>query len=94
MKKILSILICVCIIMFSFIACCSDTAKAEVEEESRFYVSEEITKQFPDYGFTHIVVDRETNVCYLYHYGGNRAAITVLLDSDGKPLLWEGEDND
>lgn len=40
-----------------------------------------------------IWVDRETRVCYLWHGEGNAsmnasAGITVLVDADGKPLLW------
>ena len=37
----------------------------------------------PDY---RIIVDKETGVLYLNRYYG----VTVLLDQDGKPLLYEG----
>ena len=34
--------------------------------------------------------DKETNVLYLYMSGSNRAGITVLVNADGTPKLWEG----
>lgn len=94
MKKILSILICVCIIMFSFIACCSDTDKAEVEEYSRFFTVDSIGLELEYlHDDAYVLVDRHTNICYLYTVNGYRGGITVLLDSDGKPLIWEGEND-
>ncbi len=39
-----------------------------------------------------IVVDRETKVMYAVSLGGyNCGTFTLLVDADGKPLLWEGE---
>lgn len=39
-----------------------------------------------------IVVDRETKVMYAVSIGQyNRGTFTLLVDADGKPLLWEGE---
>lgn len=34
-----------------------------------------------------IWVDRETGIHYLYHSCGNSGGLTVLLDSDGKPVV-------
>lgn len=36
-----------------------------------------------------VVVDTMTNVTYLYLRNGNGAAVTVLVDAEGKPLLYE-----
>lgn len=44
---------------------------------------ETIEEDSPDY---RIIVDKETGVLYLNRFYG----ITVLLDKDGKPLLYEG----
>lgn len=39
-----------------------------------------------------IVVDRETKVMYAVSLGNyNNGTFTLLVDADGKPLLWEGE---
>ena len=34
-----------------------------------------------------IWVDTETGVCYLYHASGPAAGFTLLLDSEGKPVI-------
>ena len=34
-----------------------------------------------------VVVDRETGVNYLWMSGGYSGGLTVLLDSDGKPVV-------
>lgn len=36
-----------------------------------------------------VIVDKTTGVCYLWRWSGNRAGLTVLLDKDGTPLLYE-----
>ena len=38
-----------------------------------------------------VVVDVETGVMYTVSNGGrNRGTFTMLVDADGKPLLWKG----
>lgn len=37
-----------------------------------------------------IYVDSETNVMYFWHYGGYSGGLTVMVDENGKPLIWEG----
>ena len=34
-----------------------------------------------------ILKDKETGVLYLFHYDGYAGGLTVMLDSDGKPLI-------
>ena len=41
---------------------------------------------------TYIYVDIETGVQYMLYAGSYGPAMTVLLDSDGKPLLYDAED--
>ena len=48
----------------------------KVLEESGFITSSEIW------------VDTQTGVQYLYHASGNSGGLTVLVDADGKPLLY------
>ncbi len=36
---------------------------------------------------TEIWVDKETGVNYVFHYDGNAAGFTPLLDQDGKPVV-------
>ena len=35
-----------------------------------------------------IWVDTQTGVQYLFHFNGNAAGLTVLVDAEGKPLLY------
>ncbi len=37
---------------------------------------------------TSILADTQTGVQYLYHGSGNGGGMTVLVDSEGKPLLY------
>lgn len=40
-----------------------------------------------------VVVDRETGVMYAVSNGNyNVGTFTLLVDADGKPLIWEGAD--
>lgn len=36
-----------------------------------------------------IIVDKETGVCYLEMSGGYQYGITVMLNADGTPKIWE-----
>ena len=36
-----------------------------------------------------IWVDKETGVNYVFHYNGNAAGFTPLLNRDGKPVITE-----
>lgn len=88
MKKFISIFICVCVLAVSLVACCgSNTAEAKVEDNNRLRVIEDISIRPNDSAY--IIVDNETRVCYLYTEGIECCAVTVMLDSDGYPLLWE-----
>lgn len=89
MKKILSILICICILSFSLVACCgSGTAEAKVEEYNRIMTIKDV--EITPSNETYILVDDETGVCYLFVDGYESCTITVMYDADGKPLIWSG----
>lgn len=38
-------------------------------------------------GSTEILVDKETGVNYLFHSSGYSGGLTVLVDSEGKPVV-------
>lgn len=55
------------------------------KKDSRF------VKVLEDGGFissSEIWVDTQTGVQYLFHFNGNAAGLTVLVDAEGKPLLY------
>ena len=38
-----------------------------------------------------LVVDKETRVIYIRYSCGNHGGLTVMLNADGSPMLYEGE---
>lgn len=50
-----------------------------------------ISYENTDIGFTIIFVHKKTKVMYLFVKSGYGGGLTVMLDSDGKPLLYKGE---
>ena len=83
MKKIL----CLVLIVMMLLTCvgCSNKGNNTITDD-RFVVIED---GWADGNRAFIMVDKETKVMYLtFNCGGG---ITVMLDADGKPLLWEGE---
>jgi len=60
------------------------------KKDSRF------VKVLEDSGFissSEIWVDTQTGVQYLFHFNGNAAGLTVLVDAEGKPLLYRKSPN-
>ena len=48
-------------------------------------------KVMEDSGFissNEVLVDTQTGVQYLYHTSGNSGGLTVLVDAEGRPLLY------
>lgn len=90
-RKLVSIFLCALIFTFS-LAACGSSGEAADESINRFCVIDEIYMHDPFYigneREVYIVVDRETKVYYLYG-PGTHAFMTVLLDAEGKPLIWE-----
>lgn len=78
MKKIVCLGL-VLMIIFAFIGC---TKTDNTETSDRFIVV------YSDSG-DKIFVDTKTNVLYFWHYGGYSGGLSVMLDENGKPLLWD-----
>lgn len=51
--------------------------------EERFYIPDINT------GIGKIIVDKETGVCYYWKKTMNAAGMTILVDAEGKPIIWE-----
>ena len=43
-------------------------------------------------GSTEILVDKETGVNYFFHSSGYSGGLTVLVDSEGKPIITSPEE--
>lgn len=79
MKRFLIILF-----LTMFLTGCSKIEK-KYTDDSRFMAVESTAHWM-------IVVDKETSVMYAVSYGGyNCGNFTLLVDADGKPLIWDGE---
>jgi hypothetical protein len=70
---------------------CGTVVNAEAAKESapvaRFITVEE--KVGGLHVCTDIVVDTHTGVMYSYNESGHKIAMTVLLNTDGTPMIWE-----
>lgn len=82
-KRILCLII-VIMLMLTCVGC--SNAGNDIVTDSRFIHKEAGWDDNGNRMF--IIVDTETKVMYMIRGGGG---ITVMLDADGKPLLWEGE---
>ena len=77
MKKIF-ILLLLCI----FLTGCAATP-SYFEYEGRFIVVEHM-------GFYKIIADSQTRVCYLAYGDYAHSGLTVMVDMDGNPILYDG----
>ena len=81
MKKIIAIVL----VLLMLTGCTGTEIAKELKVASRFMTLE-------SNGTWRVVVDRETKVLYTVSLGTyNMGTFTVLVDTEGKPLLWKGE---
>ena len=93
-KKLISLLLVLVMPMLVLCGCNSipQNDNYVLQENARFvYVSEYTINEKEEFK---ILVDKETRVMYLYYegYSGHYyAGLTVMLNADGTPMLYEGE---
>lgn len=92
MKKKLMFLVAIIACALCFLCGCDYKEKVKakdfVPDSNRFVLLE--TQALSAYDHLYVLCDRETRVIYLLthlHGGG----LTVMVDENGKPLLYEGE---
>lgn len=84
MKKLMTVLLTILMIL-GLSACATKTTDETVRGESSRMVKIEEAVTYC------IVYDKETRVMYAVSQGGRSYGVfTVLVDADGKPLLYEG----
>ena len=89
MKKILAIILSIMICCFTFVGCGRKNKVIKTTElDSRFKI---ISDTNDGLGYCNIIVDTETGVMYLFRGAGYRGGLTVMVDADGKPLIYEGD---
>lgn len=79
MKKLAIMLI----LAISLSGCSGRNSNTEYENNERF---RKVYSAFSNA----IYVDSETNVMYYWHCDGYSGGLTVMVDENGKPLIWEG----
>lgn len=85
-KKVAIILVTIILLTICVVLCsCFDEEYVNKIFGERFGLVEVINE------YTIIIYDKETMVEYLYMTNNYRAVLTVLLDENGKPLLYEGK---
>lgn len=78
------IAMCLLFLLSASIFCGCSEAKVENDNSGeRFYLA-------IDGLYNDVYVDEETGVMYFYRKKGNNGGLTVMVDEDGKPLIWEG----
>ena len=84
MKKLITVLL-ITLMILSLSACATKTMDETVKGESSRMV------RIEEAGIYQIVYDKETRVMYAVSYGGRSYGVfTLLVDADGKPLLYRG----
>ena len=82
MKRILAIILLVILLCFTLIGCTRNINTERIEQnDNRFAVI------FND-GFAIVYVDKTTGVQY---FSRANCGTCVVVDADGKPLIYEGE---
>lgn len=94
LKKFLVTGAAVVMMAASLSGCDSTTSSANTSEKTRADEDRfmEIRTNDDMLGcYTYIYVDNETGVMYLFVKDGYGGGLTVMVDKDGKPLIWEGD---
>ena len=92
MKKVICAILLICILLM--LVACSATADKQDDkqtaETARFIVvHHELITDTNDIMRIKILVDTETRVMYMDTTGAQESGLTVLVDKEGKPMLWE-----
>lgn len=90
MRKYICIILVVLFVCTIFTACRLEVGNT-LDKLERFEIVKKLGSETNSYMEIYIIVDTQTNVEYLFMERDHRAAITVLLNSDGTPMLWYGE---
>lgn len=85
MKKAICVILVV--VLVAMLCGCGRKAGEGFTKSERFVIVSGYNPNAPY--FDTVIADKNTGVLYIVFYAYNHFGITPLLDSDGKPLLWE-----
>ena len=81
MKRLLVVLMAIALCACLFAGC----SESNVNARNSDFVFIERNGQFE------YVYHKDTGVIYIMYFCGNHAAMTVMLNPDGTPMIWEGK---
>ena len=71
-------------LMFLLVVACGGSGSAQAEGET-----EPVFERIETRGTGTILRHNETGVCYLLYRGANMAGLTLMVNPDGTPYVWE-----
>lgn len=90
MKNKLLIFLSLLMLSISLVGCGSDSSPEDISNQEYVLTGGRVFVRM-DYDDGYLLVDRETRVQYFtYGFLKNRS-MSILVDADGKPILYEGE---
>lgn len=90
MKKI-KLLLCCLLLSISLVGCGGEPGNNDYKEiNGRLFLVIESEESINN-KYWELFVDVETKVQYVKFEGGYQGPMSVLVDADGKPILYEGE---
>lgn len=89
-KFFLSVIVCITCVLCSVRFFTSQEVAEAYSEAQEAIASERFFWADGNNGVADIIVDRETGVCYLWKDAPYKGGLTVLVDSAGNPVIWEG----
>lgn len=92
MKKKLFCLLLILVLPVCLLFTGCSSKNAQISDVGKEYIIGDITlvKIAKETEFC-VFVDKNTRVMYLYNTTAYQGGLTAMLDSDGKPLIYEGE---
>lgn len=83
MKRCMAILLVLVMAVTMLVGCASTPIVEDVQTDDRFVV---VVEQ----GSNVVYADTETGVMYYFHKRGYGGGLSVMVDADGNPLIWDG----
>lgn len=82
MKRCMAVLLVLVMVATMLVGCGGTPIVEDVETGDRFVV---VVSQ----GTNAVYADTETGVMYYFHKSGYGGGMTVMVDADGNPLIWD-----
>lgn len=86
MKKIIAL-----VLVFSLVLVLTACTATPSESEPEYNPFKDRFDSYKVDATMRVYVDKVTGVCYLWEKSGYGGGITVMLDADGKPLIYKEE---